>query len=99
MRLAVVRERDQAVREWLAVQLHADDASLNPLRVRDLDVVARRAVVVAQAEAGPLGGDARADPQPIPDLAEAQERLDAGAVVPRRRAGVPRPAAPANVWR
>src|SRR5690606_2198439 len=63
-----------------------------------LDHVPRRAVAVADGEAGPLGGDARVEAERVAAVeGEAEDGLDGDAVQPPGRAGVPRPPAAPHV--
>ena len=68
-------------------------------RVLDRDLVPGRAVAEHDREAGPGPRDARIDLEPRAPQPEPEDRLEARPVHPRGRAGVPGPAAAADVRR
>src|SRR5947209_3642094 len=72
---------------------------LNLVGVLDPAAVERRAVAVFDLELAPVRGDARVEREPVAPLREPDQRFQGGAVEPRGGAGVPRPAAAADVWR
>src|SRR6185312_15704344 len=101
---AVVMQENVVGRcQRLAVQFDARHAAANVVRILYLDVVGAgmllAAMPIAELKAGPALRDARVDAQPVAAQAEAENRLQRGAIKPGGRAGVPGPAAAADVRR
>src|SRR5690606_38981922 len=80
-----------------AVEFAARDAAAGAVRVGDLDQVTAAAVAVLDREAGPVPGNARVKQQLLALQVEAEDRLQSGPVQPCAGAGVPGPAAAADV--
>src|SRR4051812_5096156 len=83
----------------LPVQPGSRHAPLHPVWVFDDHLIARGTVTIDDLEPVPARRHAWRELQAVPALVEAKDRFQSHAIQPRRRAGVPRPPAPAGVRR
>src|SRR5205807_2300085 len=94
--VTVIDQRHEFLGQLAAVgdhPLHRQTAAA----VADGDVVKGFAVTVVNFQRGPAGGKARGKAEPVHVQVQAEERFRDEAVHPTGRAGVPGPAATANV--
>ena len=94
---AIVRERNRGRMDRGPVQRGGCDALVPALGIPHLDPVAAAAVVPEDAEALPRRGHARRHGEARAQGLQAEDRLEPQPVHPRGGAGVPRPAAAADV--
>ncbi len=99
VRPAVVAERQRRGVHEHAVDGRRADAPALSVGVGHDDLVDRAADRPGDVVAGPGRRDARVDAEGRPAPPQAEHALDAGAIQPRGRAGVPAPPAPPGVGR
>ena len=82
MGFSVVHERDLAIGHGMRVYRNGTHAAARACCVLHDDMVDRGAVAVGQLVARPIRRDAGIDPQTVPSLVEAEDRLEADAIQP-----------------
>src|SRR3954470_24049806 len=97
MAAAVAAQRDVRPGQHFAVELDLLHTSADTSAVVDHDVIAGLVVAEGELEAGPGPRDAGLQDEPRAAQPEPEHPLDAGAVHPGRRTGVPGPAAAPDV--
>lgn len=90
---AILRERDHFIRQLLAIQGHLLYSLVDVARILHLKLIGCWSKPVSEAKASPSPGNAWIYLKPIRSFFQTQKSLQAQAVHPTARSGIPRPAA------
>src|SRR5688572_1081117 len=97
MGLPVVHDGDRVVIDFFAVEFRFQDAPPHTIRIEHLDLIGAVADLPVDRVALPGRRHAGIDREGLSTAAHADDALEAGAIEPSGRSGVPAPAAAAGV--